>query len=307
MILLSDQQLAELLTPEATQVALRNAFVAFADDKAAVQARIKTEAAGVRLSTMGAVIPGNGVAGAKVYTTINGRFAFVILLFSTDSGQPLAVMESNVITRLRTAACTVVAAQASIDPARVRTVVVFGAGTQGQSHLEQLAVAYPQAELRLVNHRPAEGVAADLSTRIGREVRQFDAERALEQADIVVMATRSKTPLVDDAWLPKDGFLALVGSSLPSSAEASPATLRRASSIIVEWSPQTLKEAGDLVQLGGTEGLPLIELADLLAGRKTLPGRGLTVYKSVGIGLEDVAVAGAAWQRFQSGARSTAY
>lgn len=308
MIFVPDEQIEDLLTPAATQAALREAFVTFADDKAAIQPRIKTEAAGVRLSTMGAVIPsaiaGTGVAGAKIYTTIAGKFSFVIVLFSSESGLPLAVMESNTITRLRTAACTVITAQASIDAARVRTIVVFGAGVQGQSHIEQLAAAYPQATLRVVNHRPVQAVLDALSTRTGLEVRQHEAERALDGADLVVMATRSRTALVDDAWLPRDGFLALVGSSLPTAVEAAPATVKRASAVIVEWSQQTLKEAGDLVQLGeAVRDLPIIELADLLAGRRRAPSTGLVLYKSVGIGLEDVAVAGAAWQRLQSRTR----
>ncbi|CAN5246397.1 ornithine cyclodeaminase family protein [soil metagenome] len=308
MIFVADEQIEQLLTPAATQAALREAFVTFADGRAAIQPRIKTEAAGVRLSTMGAVIPstipGTGVAGAKIYTTIAGKFSFVIVLFSSESGQPLAVMESNTITRLRTAACTVITAQAAIDAARVRTIVVFGAGVQGQSHLEQLAAAYPQASLRVVNHRPVQAVLDDLSTRTGLEVRQYDAERALDGADLVVMATRSKTPLVDDALLPRDGFVALVGSSLPTSVEASRETVRRAGTVIVEWAPQTLKEAGDLVQLGDDAAtLPLLELSDLLSGRKTVAPGGLVLYKSVGIGLEDVAVAGAAWQRLQSRTR----
>lgn len=307
MIFLSDQQVGELLTPDATQAALREAFVAFADGRAAVQSRIKTEAAGVRLSTMGAVIPGCGVAGAKLYTTIEGRFAFVIVLFDSAGGQPLAVMESNTITRLRTAAVTVVAAGASIDAARVRTIVVFGAGVQGQSHVEQLAAAYPQAELRVVNHRPAGAVLDALSARIGRSVRQHPAERALEGADIVVMATRSKTPLVDDALLPRDGLLALVGSSLPAAAEASADTMRRAGAVIVEWAEQTRKEAGDLVQLGdAAASLPVVELGPLLAGRASVPRDRLVVFKSVGIGLEDVAAAAAVWRRHQARGSTTA-
>ncbi|HEY9222825.1 MAG TPA: ornithine cyclodeaminase family protein, partial [Variovorax sp.] len=108
---ISDAMIDALVTPADAQAVLRDAFVHFDEGTAAMQERIRTEAGGVKLSTLGAVIPGQGVAGAKVYTTIKGQFSFVILLFSTEDGRPLASFDAGAITRLRTAACSVLAAR----------------------------------------------------------------------------------------------------------------------------------------------------------------------------------------------------
>src|SRR6478672_3047020 len=98
------------VTAADAEAAMRDAFASFAAGDAAMQERIRTEAGGVKLSTLGAVIPAQGVTGAKVYTTIKGQFQFVILLFSTETGRPLASFDAGAITRLRTAACSVLAA-----------------------------------------------------------------------------------------------------------------------------------------------------------------------------------------------------
>src|SRR6476469_3089705 len=96
---------------------------------------MRTDAGGVKLSTLGGVVPSQGVVGAKVYTTIAGRFDFVIVLFSTDDGRPIATLEANAITRLRTAAVSLVAARACAVE-EVKSIVVFGSGVQARAHAD---------------------------------------------------------------------------------------------------------------------------------------------------------------------------
>src|SRR5690606_39500953 len=107
------------------------------EGQAAMQTRMRTDAGGVKLSTLGAVLPTQGVTGAKVYTTIEGRFTFVILLFSTRDGRPLATFDAGAITRIRTAACSVLAAQALALPG-ARVLGLFGAGTLCVGHAVQM-------------------------------------------------------------------------------------------------------------------------------------------------------------------------
>ena len=79
---ISDTMIDDLVSPTKAQQVLLDAFRRFGSDQAAMQPRIRTESDGVKISTLAAVIPAQGVAGAKIYTTINGKFSFVILLFS---------------------------------------------------------------------------------------------------------------------------------------------------------------------------------------------------------------------------------
>jgi ornithine cyclodeaminase len=288
------------VTSADTQRVMLDAFRSFAQGHAAMQERIRTECGVTKISTMAAVMPQQKYAGAKVYTTIAGQFSFVIVLFSAEDGRPLASVEANAITRLRTAACSVLAAR-HLARAQVKRVGIYGAGVQGRAHAMQLSQAYALEEIRISDPFATPGIAAALQDECGVPVRLVQARDAVDGADIVVTASRSATPLFAGGDIPQGCFVAAIGSSLPHTRELDDITLARASRIAVDWGPQTLREAGDLVQADSASGVPgkLVELADLLAG--CAPGRTrddeITIYKAVGVALQDIALAGLAYER----------
>ncbi|HET9653356.1 MAG TPA: ornithine cyclodeaminase family protein [Usitatibacter sp.] len=278
----TDADVDRVLAGAPIEDSLRRAFVALAEGRAAQQPRLRTDAGGVKLSTLGGVIPELGVAGAKVYTTLAGRFSFLIALFSTQTGEPLATFEANAITKWRTAAVSRLAASVAARP-EPRAIAVFGTGVQGRSHAEAFSRAYPRAELRIVERRQSGG----------------DIARALQGADIIVTATRSATPLFDGNLVERAAFVAAVGSSRPDTRELDDTLLSRAARVIVEWREQTLQEAGDLL-LAPAElrsRLRIVDLGDVLAGKAPAreSGDDIVIFKSVGVGIEDVAVAGLAY------------
>ena len=279
----TDKSVDRALANAPLEDVLRRAFVAFADGRAAQQPRMRIEASGVKLSTLGGVIPELGVAGAKIYTTIGGRFSFLIALFSTETGDPVATFDANSITRWRTAAVSLLAARVGAVP-RPGAIVVFGTGVQGLAHVEAFSRAFPDAELRIMDRRATEA----------------EKRTALEGAGIVVTATRSATPLFDGRWVSPGAFIAAVGSSRPDTRELDDSLLQRSARVIVEWREQTLREAGDLVLAPAAlrDKLEIVELGDVLAGKA--PGRltegDIVVFKSVGVGIEDVAVASLAYR-----------
>jgi ornithine cyclodeaminase len=296
---ITDAMVDAVLKPQDVQRALTDAYRSLGEGQAALQPRIRTEAGGVKLSTLGAVLPQQGFVGAKVYTTIAGRFAFVIVLFSAIDGRPLASFDAAAITRLRTAAGSVIAARYLARP-QARRLAVFGLGTQGRAHAVQMAQAFALAEIRVCSRSITDEAARDLQQVCGVAVRRCETAAALDGADIVVTASRSRTPLFRGDQLSPGTFIAAVGSSLPDTRELDDATLARASLMAVDWMPQTTVEAGDIVLADHTALPPskLVELADLVTGRAS--GRRdaaeVTIYKAVGVGLQDVAVAGLAWQ-----------
>jgi ornithine cyclodeaminase len=302
---ITDDMIDAAVSPQDAQQVLLDAFRSFGHGQAAMQERIRTEAQGVKLSTLGAVIPDQKVAGAKVYTTIQGQFTFVIVLFSTEDGRALASFDAGAITRLRTAACSLIAARHLARPG-ARQMALFGAGVQGRAHAIQMAQAFDLEEIRVCDPYALPGLAADLQRQCGTPVRLCDAAETVAGADIVVTASRSTTPLFSGDELKPGCFVAAIGSSLPHTRELDDRALERASRIAVEWLPQTLREAGDLVlaRPGLVSPEKLVELGALVTG--AAPGRQnddeITLYKSVGVGLEDVALAGLAWQRVQVGA-----
>lgn len=304
---ITDEMVDRHVAPDDVQRIMLDAFRSFGQGSAAMQQRIRTEAGGVKLSTLGAVIPEQGVAGAKVYTTIDGQFSFVILLFSTEDGRPLASFDAGAITRLRTAACTVVAAR-HLARSDARTLALFGAGTQGAAHARQLSAALPLERILLCDPYAPADMPERLSESCGIPVIPTEAEAAVREADIVVTASRSTTPLFAGEAIKPGAFVAAIGSSLPHTRELDDVALSRASAVVVEWKPQSTREAGDIV-MAGPGVLPeskLVELADVVLSRAQ-PRRSdsdIVIYKSVGVGLEDVALAGLAWQRLQATAKS---
>ncbi|HEX7385958.1 MAG TPA: ornithine cyclodeaminase family protein [Castellaniella sp.] len=298
MLHLSDDDVSRLVSPEAARAVLRDAFLEFGSNHAAVQRRERTESAGVKLSTLGAVIPSQGVVGAKVYTTIQGQFGFVVILFSAESGLPLATLDAGALTRIRTAACSVLAAQACVhEPPRV--LGLFGLGVQGTEHAVQMAQAFPLQQILVHDPHSADRAVVDLEARTGVSVRRAAPEDIAASAGLLVTATRSKCALFSGDLLQDDAFVAAIGSSLPSTRELDDRALQRARQIIVEWKPQTLSEAGDLVLASPDVdlGRKLIELSQLLARPEAPEQRhGIYIYKAVGIGLADIALAGLAYR-----------
>jgi ornithine cyclodeaminase len=300
---ITDQMIDRHVSGEAAQQVMLEAFSSFGRERAAMQERIRTEAGGVKLSTLGAVIPDQGVAGAKVYTTINGQFSFVILIFSTEDGRPLASFDAGAITRLRTAACTVMAARHLARP-DARTLALFGAGTQGTAHARQLSAALPLERILLSDPYADTATAERLAGWCGIPVSFAEPEAAVAVADIVVTASRSTTPLFPGSALKPGAFVAAIGSSLPHTRELDDAALRRAASVVVEWRPQSTREAGDIV-LAGPGTLPpqkIVELAEVVlsTARARRHVDDIVIYKSVGVGLEDIALAGFAWKQIES-------
>ena len=198
----TDADVDRVLARAPLEERLRRAFVALAEGRAAQQPRMRTDAGGVKLSTLGGVIPDLGVVGAKVYTTIAGRFNFIIALFSTKTGEPLATFEANAITKWRTAAVSVLASRVGATQ-KPRAIAVFGTGVQGKSHADAFERAYPGAPIRIV----------------ARRMSAEDVKSALEGADIIATATRSTTPLFDGGLVSKGAFIAAVGSSRPDTRE----------------------------------------------------------------------------------------
>ena len=120
-------------------------------------------------------------------------------------------------------------------------------------------------------------------------------------ADIIVTASRAKEPLFNGEHVAPYAFVAAIGSSLPHTRELDDALLARAQLIAVEWKKQATSEAGDLVLADPGLSLAgkLVELGDIVSGRYAVSAQpGIRLYKAVGVGLEDIALAGLAYQNY---------
>lgn len=301
-MLISDADVRSVLTFLDAVAAMAEAFRDFGAGGGAMQERVRTQGGGVSLSMMGAILSGAGVMGAKVYPTVGGRFNFLLSLFSNADGRLIAVMEGNALTEFRTAAVSVVAAGA-LARREAEVLAVFGTGVQARAHLEAFLTARAIRTVRIVGLDGAEGCAAWVRDRFGVQAAVADAAEAVRDADIVVTVTRAKAPLFPGSAVKPGAFVAAIGSSKPDAREIDAPLLERAGRIVVEWKPQARREAGDLLLAGDAVDWDRVEeLAAVVAdpARWRSNDEQIIVYKSVGVGIEDVALANLVVQRLGS-------
>jgi ornithine cyclodeaminase len=309
-IYLDDKTISGLLDFQSAVTILEESFADLSAGKAEIHARQRTGSAQVRLSTMGALWNARNVGGVKVYPTVNGKFSFLITLFDLASNTPIAVLDGAEITRFRTAGLTaLIASRVAVQ--HVRKLALFGAGFQGRAQAQALCEFFRFEQISVVDPLGDANWCAQLAHQTGSRVSLCSPEAATRDADIVVTATRSQEPVFDGAWLKPGAFVSAVGISSPKGRELDDATLSRASRIIVEWKPQSMREAGELVLWRPQSNLErgkVVDLPDLYA--QSAPWRGsdddIIVAKSVGVGLSDVACAFLAYTRFAGQSRETA-
>jgi ornithine cyclodeaminase/alanine dehydrogenase-like protein (mu-crystallin family) len=295
MKLLTDAQVRSAVSMPSAIAAVREAYLAFGQGGAANQARMRTTAQGSMLSTMGAVIPSLGVSGAKVYSTVDGRFRFVVVLFDAQTGAALCAMSADALTEIRTAATTAVAADVFCSPA-ARVLTVFGTGIQARAHVRAMLQVRNFSEVLVCGIEGMEAFAQSVQAEHHIPCRAMeDTATAVRRADALVTATRATEPLFDGRLLQDHAFVAAIGATKPAAREIDAATLGRARHIVVEEKSQALAESGELGALPA-ESAEVTELGGWLAQGRT-PQPGMTVYKAVGIGLSDVALAAAVWRQ----------
>lgn len=260
---------------------------------------------------MPAYVPAPAQLGAKLVTVFGGNLAkglpshlATILLLDPETGALIALMDGRFITEARTAAVSAVSARHLARPDASRLAII-GTGVQARSHLEALALVRPLRDVRVWSPQAAsrERFVAEMSGHGAAPLGAADsAEAAVDGADLVVLVTSSPCPVVDDAWVAPGAHVISVGACRPDQREMDPALVARGR-LIVDSRAGALVESGDVVQ-GIREGRfderhVAGELGQVVAG--SVPGRRsgdeITIFKSLGMAVEDVAAADLVYRR----------
>jgi len=206
----------------------------------------------------------------------------VIALFDPKTGEPLALMDGRYITEMRTAAVSAVATDA-LAPRDAKVLTLLGAGVQAHAHLEVLPHVRQFQEIRVWNHHPekAERFAEAHGIRAMKNL-----EAAVRDADVVVTATSAREPVLKGEWLKPGAHVNAVGASRPDWRELDDAAMRNV--VIVDSYEGARKESGDVILSGTT---PFAELGEILNRTKRVEPGVTTVFKSLGMAVEDVAAA----------------
>jgi alanine dehydrogenase len=255
--------------------------------------------------------------GAKLVTVFGGNLALglpshlaTILLLDPATGSLIAIMDGRYITEARTAAVSAVSAR-HLAATGAASLALIGAGVQARSHLEALALVRPVTDVRVWSPqaRSRERFVGDMQGHVAGALRAAtSAEDAVRGAEIVVLVTSSPEPVIDDAWVAPGAHVISVGACRPDQREMPPALVARGR-VFVDSRAAALVESGDVVQ-GIREGRftdahVLGELGEVVLGRVT--GRrsphDVTIFKSLGMAVEDVVAADLVYRRaVESGA-----
>ena len=239
--------------------------------------------------------------GTKVYSTHPKHGAhFTFLLYDAVTAQPLAQFEANHLGQIRTAAASGLAADV-LAPQRDINVGVIGSGFQARTQLEALATVRRVTDARVWSRDAGRrtSFADEMSRSLSLPVIPSpSAGEACDSADVIVTATYAKDPVISASDVPPDALVIAVGSNNPERREL-PSDLVQRAGIVVDDLDACRIEAGDLLLgLPDAEWQNIVELKQVLAG-KTKAGQldRPIVFKSVGLGLEDVAAAAVVYER----------
>ena len=205
----------------------------------------------------------------------------MILLFRPQTGQPLAMMEARLITEMRTAAVSAAATRV-MACGDAKTLAILGSGVQARSHFEALSLVRPFEDIRVWSRTSAH--AKRFADEIGATA--MAAEDAVRDADVVVTATGAMQPVLQGGWLKPGAHVNAIGAARPTWRELDDAAMGNI--VVVDSAEAAMKESGDVIL---SKTAIHAELGEVLAATKTVDPGETTIFKSVGLAVEDIASA----------------
>ena len=234
------------------------------------------------------VFPGNPAVGKDAHQG-------TVMLFSQQTGEPLALMNASQITAIRTAAVSAVATRL-LAREDAQDLGIIGAGVQARTHLLALACVrrIKRARLACRNIDHAVQLVQEMQDKVPFQIEPVGSnEAAVRDADIIVTATSANEPVVKREWIADGAHINAIGTHSPQSREIDTATMA-AARVFTDRRESILNEAGDYV-LAAQEGAVtpesiVAEIGELIVGTKqgrTSPTE-ITLFKSLGLAVEDV-------------------
>ncbi|HRX77845.1 MAG TPA: ornithine cyclodeaminase family protein [Pirellulaceae bacterium] len=296
---LTESDVDQLLDMPTTIAVVEEAFRQLAAGRADNVPRHRAHAKGIVLHSMSAAADYLGLVGWKQYTTTSAGAKFHVGVYDQATGNLLALIEADRLGQMRTGAVTGIAARVLANVGS-EEVGLFGSGWQAESQLEAVASTCPIRQAFVYSRDVARrtAFAAKMTERLGIEVVAVaDPREAVESLPVVITATASRVPVFDGNWLSSGALVCAIGSNWKQKAEIDVTTIRRSSLIVCDSVECCQYEAGDFraaIESGdftweSARGLSSV-LTDESMGRNSHDD--IIIFKSVGMAIEDVAVAG---------------
>lgn len=303
-IFLTEQDVTTLLTmPDALRL-VENALRDYGNGAAQNQPRQRIRAPQGVMHVMPAGWFAGGYMGFKAYTSFRGNAHFYFHLFNANSGEYLAILQADRLGQMRTGAASGVATK-FLARQDAKTVGIIGTGWQAESQLAAVCAVREFEGAKCFSPNPgnrkrfAEKMSAQLNVPV---VPIESAEEAVAASDVVIAITNAAQPVINGAWLQAGVHVNAAGSNWAMRREVDTETVKRAHAIFADSVEQAKIEAGDLMLAVAENAIgwhQVQELSALVSGRAT--GRGndneITLFKSCGLALEDVAVGSFVYER----------
>ena len=314
-LFLNEEQVRAHLAMAALIPAMEKALIDFSAGRVTqpVRSVISVDPPGGFLGVMPALTPdGLGLKAVTFYRSNAERsiptHMATIFLVDPETGTPLAIMDGRLITEMRTAAVSA-AATKLLAPPDARVVAILGSGVQARSHFEALQLVRQFAEIRVWSptlehaerfareigtvtrswHRhPADGTLAASQCHVAGS-----AEEAVRDADVVVTVTSSKTPVLKGSWLKPGCHVNAIGACRPDWRELDDEAM--ANVVFVDSREGAMKESGDVIL---SRAKIYGELGEALAGKVPSRANETTIFKSLGMAVEDIAAAMLVYKSF---------
>ena len=297
-LLIHEEEVNELLSMADAADVIEEAFRQYGTGKAFNNPRTRIKLSGEMLHVLPAAIPEMDALGLKTYTAFRGGIRFLVLLYSAKTGELKALIQAQRLGELRTGGVASVAIK-HMAREESRRGALFGTGTMGNAMLEGMvnACAFEEIKAFDLNAERLAGFCEMMSEWTGVDIIAAESPGdAVDGADVVVTMTTAKDPVFNGRDLQDGAMVVAAGSNLLQKREIDSTVIRRSSRIVVEARDQAELEAGDLfapIDAGFLHWNQVHELSDVLLDH--VPGREsedeINVFKSVGLGLQDMAVA----------------
>jgi len=306
-LLLSEQDVRIVLSMRELIDAMEGALIRFSSRDVAQPLRTVIEVGLQRafVGVMPAFIPDPAALGTKVVSVFGSNAAVglpthlaTIVLLDPMTGELLSIMDGRFITEARTAAVSAVSAKHLARP-DASTLAIIGSGVQARSHLEAMALVRDLRDVRVWSRSEANraAFAREMQPRVNVPVNVAEsADDAVDGADLIVLATASREPVVQSRWIADGAHVCAVGACRPDQREMDTELVCRGR-LFVDSRAGALAEAGDIVIPLKAGALSETQLAGELGevAMRTVVGRrgpqDVTIFKSLGMAVEDIAAA----------------
>ncbi len=307
MLVLSESQVQSLIDLDELIAALAQAHIQYSTGKAVMPVRLVVPLPQIqgRITSMPGYLNDDQALGMKVVTYFQDNpkqnlpaILATIMLFSSATGKMIAAMDGGYITAIRTACASALATQ-TLANADTPVLGILGAGVQARAHIQALTRVRQVKQIKLFSPSGQSGraIKEELESRCGVPIEVVgSAQDAVRDSDLLVTVTTAKEPIVKVEWLKPGVHINAVGSHRPDLREIDGATLKCAK-VVVDSRDAIMADCGDILlalkEGSINESVIHGEIGDVLAGTKV--GRSdpseITLYKSVGIAIQDVATA----------------